>query len=351
MKIRYLIGLGFLLCSLATSTCLAQNLELSAKLVSAIHEADDAFDTLDTLHTAALDALAGKRVSAGTNWSRLADLYSKAALDTSNVGLPSEMVISEPVAASDFASCPSRRSAVAKANSFVYQLTNARSIGQQSIVSLNAQLDKVANAKKALAYLIDVHAKLIQVPVYGDLFIMNWVDLNSSVTDALGDLGTAYQRLKDRYEKDAATLAQKIANIESNLALLTPCPEAGTWGGSAPDWSWKFTMADGKCVDTNYTRNLTVSVTITEDGKVTNGQVMYTPESVSGPGCFDYGMAHPAPHALNFPLKSGSASGDTVTATFMGIGCTFEFSGRVVAGRLNGTLKLPCPMANTQAIH
>jgi len=62
------------------------------------------------------------------------------------------------------------------------------------------------------------------VPIYGDLFVLNWVDLNGTVLDSLGELDSAYRNLRERYEDNVASLAKQVANLQSNINLFTgPC--------------------------------------------------------------------------------------------------------------------------------
>jgi hypothetical protein len=77
----------------------AQTLEITGKLLSGMKEVHDALDTLDTLDNAAHDALAEKKVSAGTGWSKLADKFTKAAKDVESAPLPTEPSVVDPVTA------------------------------------------------------------------------------------------------------------------------------------------------------------------------------------------------------------------------------------------------------------
>ena len=355
---KILPPLSLLLLSLPT---LGQNLELAGKLIAAIKETNDALTILDSVHTAATNALAGKPVTAGSDWYKLAVKFTVAAEDTKAVLLPSEIVVSEPVTASELANCSTRENAVGKLNSYLTGLKNARLSGQNSIQSLDDELKKVAAAKEGLAYLIRVHEQLIKVPVYGDLFVNSWIDLNTTVGESLGDLNSAYTDLKKRFAENVATLAQQISNLESNISLLTPCTPPGTWSGSGTDASVTInaSIAPPPCYQTLSRKNLNVSITVEDGGAVSGGAVKYHESTTYGPpqNCDPSLLKIPFGYDSTWKLRSGSTSGGTITATFQVFvlghfleGSSAIFVGRVKDGHLNGELKFNGP-SNTNTVH
>jgi hypothetical protein len=351
--------LASLFALLLSSPTVAQSLELTAKLVAAMKETSDAVTVLDSMQTAATNALLGKPVSAGSDWSKLAVKLTAAAKDTKSVPLPSEVVVSEPVTAPELANCSTRGDAVGKLNSYLTGLMNARSSGQKSIQSIDDELERVAAAKKALAYLIQVHTKLVQVPLYGNLFVNSWIDLQTSVGESLGDLGTAYNDLRKRFGDNVATLTKQINNLESNISLFTPCVPPGIWSGSGTDSSVtnNFSAQPPFCYQTNQKKNVNVSITIGVGGAVTGGTVTY--HSVLS-------FAPPQACPNNFTMegdaiynvKSGSSSGETITATFQKIMFNHPvdaelavFVGHVTNNRLSGELKFNHYIASYNTVH
>jgi hypothetical protein len=119
----------------------------------------------------------------------------------------------------------------------------ARQTGEQSVQQIDQQIKRTAEAGKHLDYLIGVHEKLMKVPIYGSMFDMDWLDLNTSVSGSLNELDSAYKKQKERYSTNLSRLGTEIANLQSNINLISPClqlqlqlmaspelfPEEGAW--------------------------------------------------------------------------------------------------------------------------
>jgi hypothetical protein len=324
-----------------------QSLQLAGKLLGAMNEANDALNTLDTLQTAASDALVGNRVSAGTGWSKLADRFNKAAADAESAPLPPDPVVTQPVSAAELADCKTRAGAVAKLTSYLNDLRSSRQATQESLRSLDHQLTRIAQGRRALEYLINVHEQLIKVPIYGDLFVLNWVDLNTSVSDSFGELESAFRAQRQKYFTNDRALGLRIGNLQSNISLFTPCVSSGTFVGTGPDavYTWPADMAG--CVQITRVRAITLSLTISPNGQLTSGGVTYVATGVvPTPGCWHYQFfpnpAPEAPHGLR--LKSGTVSGQNINATFsttLGSNVNPNFTGTIKNGRLSGVLNVP----------
>src|SRR5689334_23200117 len=113
--LRIAVSFSSIICATALVTAgslHAQSLELAGRLASALITAKDAYDNLSILQRAAQDALAGKPISTGGDWSALADRYEQAAERVRAAPLPSEFQSSNVVSVSDFMNCSTRADAM-----------------------------------------------------------------------------------------------------------------------------------------------------------------------------------------------------------------------------------------------
>jgi prefoldin subunit 5 len=198
-------------------------------MLSTMSEANDALDILTRLQIAAQDALAGRRVSVGTDWSKLADSYDKAALDVKHAPLATAIPSTNVVSVGELSDCKTRVAAKKKLNDYLRDLEDAQTRGQQAVAKLNVQLENVSKAKRALAYLISVHEKLMALPPpVGTAFGLNWVDLNTQVSSSLSDLEDAFKDQKQKLQADLDTLPRKIQTYRSNLQVVNSLKACGT---------------------------------------------------------------------------------------------------------------------------
>jgi hypothetical protein len=190
-----------------------------------MNEANDAIDTLMKLNSAATDALAGKTPSTGGDWSKLADNYDKAAADAKAAPVPSALIpTNNIVSMAELSNCGTRQNAIAKLNGYLADLRSTQTRGQDGLLKIDGQLANVQNARTALTYLISVHEKLMTLPVVGNKFALDWLDLNTRVSRSLGDLDSAFKNQRKRFADDLAILNVKIQNYQSNLALTRCLP-------------------------------------------------------------------------------------------------------------------------------
>lgn len=207
--------------SFTVGTSGAQSLELVGKLASALTEAKDAFENLTVLRAAAADALAGKNVSTGGDWSALADQYDRAAQLAREAPLPSQFQSRNIVSVADLANCSTRSNTIEKLRAYRDELASARGQGSASVARLDESLSEISRAQEALAYLIDVHGKLSTLPIYGQRFAFDWVDLEARVRPALNGLEGDLRRQRSRFVEDLSKLNLSISNFQANLDQMT----------------------------------------------------------------------------------------------------------------------------------
>ena len=201
-----------------------------------------------------------------------------------------------------------------------------------------------------MQYLIDYHEKLMMVPVFGDLFTPNWIDLNTVVSDSLGELDTAYKSQKQKYSANVSLLGIKISNLQGNINLFTPCL-GGTWLGTGTDASYTTTglTKPPYCYETTRRSAVTISITVAPSGAVTGGYVKNVDSSTFSPAQLCVGKT--GTYHSYWRLSSGSSSGQNLHAVFLlwhqklniVIPIDVEraaFDGMVANGRLRGVLTI-----------
>jgi hypothetical protein len=210
-------------------------LTLAGPTLSALKEAKGSLETLINLKIAATDALAGKTPSIGGDWSKLADSYDKASADAKAAPVPSALTSSNNVVSlAELMNCSTRQSAITKLYGYQTDLRNTQVRGQDGVKQLDGQLADIVTARAALTYLISVHQQLAAVPVYGDKFALDWLDLNTRVSRSLSDLESALKNQRKRFSDDLVVLNTRIQNYQSNLALTHCLPSCNP---AAPEGS------------------------------------------------------------------------------------------------------------------
>jgi hypothetical protein len=211
-------------------------LKLGADAVGAIKEAKDALDDLENVQKVVQSLEEGRAPGTDSNkWAKLADKYSSAADHLNHAALPTDFDASRyKFSLEELHSCKTRDASLAKAQGYLDELQAARERGQTSLATLEGALSDADTARQTLTYLIQVHNKLINVPEYGQIFLWDWFDLNTKVTNSLGALISALNAQKRKISAETAKLDVHIPNLRGNLDALNKlhCTVDGTWSGS-----------------------------------------------------------------------------------------------------------------------
>jgi hypothetical protein len=158
--------------------------------VSALHEVDNSFASLIALTGAASAALAGQAPKFSADWDKLAEAYEKAAADAKAAPLASPLNSTNVVSVAELTNCSTRQASTATLNGDLVDLKNTEQKGQNELSQLDKQLANIGTATNNLRYLIEVHHKLIDLPVVGGHFALDWIDLDTRVRASLGELET-----------------------------------------------------------------------------------------------------------------------------------------------------------------
>ena len=203
-----------------------QDLQLVGKLAAALSDAQDAYKKLEMGRQAAQDALQGKRVTTGGDWARVAEKYDKAAKGAREAPLPSQFQSKNIASVADLANCSTRAATLGKLKAYLDELTAARRHGAAAVAAINERLMEIPKAGEAVTYLMKVHEKLVAVPIYGEKFALDWIDLDA-VQLSLNGLESDLKSQKARFSADLAKMDIAIANFNANLSQLTnlTCPK------------------------------------------------------------------------------------------------------------------------------
>jgi hypothetical protein len=308
------------------------------KLLSAVNDAKDAYSTITRLESAAHNAIEGKKVTADGDWTKLAGKYAQAAKEAREAPVPSQFQSQNIVSVADLANCVTRPSTMQKLRAYQGELTAARQNGVKSLAILDERLAEVPKAKESLRYLISVHEKLMEVPVYGPAFGLDWVDLETRVQPALNNLADDLKKQREHYADDLSRMATAIANFQANLDQLSRL--TCSCSGNAADASARF-GGSGFCTSNVTMRNVGLSATIGSNGQVTQASLTgLMQEGIVG-SC-PYGAMAPSNHSYT---GSGSMNGANVMLQFTPAAANrpraaASFTGTCVNGRLNGTLTI-----------
>jgi hypothetical protein len=187
--------------------------QVAGRLVSILNDIREANASLTTLQQAAEDALTGRTVSAGTAWATIAERYDKAARTAKEDRLPSEFTSENMPSPSDLSSCAATLN---KLRAYNVDLLSAKEQGNKTMGNMDQRLAEIPRAKEALKYLVGVHEKLASLPVRGQGFALDLLELDR-VSVALNGLDGELRNLRRRYAEDLKKLDSMIERFQANL--------------------------------------------------------------------------------------------------------------------------------------
>lgn len=214
-------------------------LDLGGKFLSALKDADSAFDDLKNVQTVVKDMEAGKTPSVKENrWAQVAKKYQDAAAAVAQAPLPTAVDPSQfRVSLDQLRDCAVRPNTLKTLEAYLTELKNADARGADGIDQIKAREADADAAMEVLKYAIDVHTKLISIPVYGEIFTWDWFELNESVSKSLHLLRSKLKRWRDMIESERQKLSIAIPNLDSNIQSLRAlrCSLFGLWDGNISD--------------------------------------------------------------------------------------------------------------------
>jgi hypothetical protein len=322
-----------------------ESLTLTAEFVSALHEVDNSFASLTALTDAASAALAGHAPKFNADWGKLAEAYEKAAADAKAAPLPSSVKpASNVVTVADLTHCSTRQASIATLTGNLVDLQNTQQKGQNQLSELDKQLANVEAARDKLRYLLDVQYKLIDLPVVGEHFSLDWTDLDTRVRASLGELESVLTKQHQQLVTNLDLLKPRIHNYQSNLTFVKRMPRcspiAGAWQGAGSSATVQVSGRD-YCSYRTTINDVHLSVSVNGRGQLTAGTVTAVMDESLVGNC-SFAPAGTRNHS--YALARGSSNNRNVLAEFTAISsnspkCSARFDGSVINGRLVGTLK------------
>lgn len=252
----------------------AQNmLKLASEVYQAQQELNDAYETVNKVQLIVKDIEAGKTpniASYGSDWSVLANGYKNAAARLRKAPLVTDFDQSKyALSLAELQNCHLRDQNFGKLRGYNTELQQGLQRGQAELAKLQTSKDLISKTQAALRYLIDVNGKLMGVPVYGQIFQWNWVDLELGVRPALSDLSSAVNEQEKKLKNEMTKVTQQTQNLTSNIALLenSICLVPGTYSGTGNVDGESVTM---RLTITGTAGNYRGTITVTIDGETEN---------------------------------------------------------------------------------
>lgn len=168
----------------------------------------------------------GKNPSVRDNpWASLAEDYKSIAEELETAPLPTDFDAKQyAVSLDDFRRCSTRPRSLQKLEGYLSELRDAVARGESALADIQEFESEATKARVALHYLIRVHDKLVNVPIYGEIFQWNWFELNNSVLGKLNRVDSAITKHKRKITENNKLIKEKVSNLESNLTSIKDLP-------------------------------------------------------------------------------------------------------------------------------
>lgn len=181
------------------------------------------------------DIEAGRAVTVKSNeWADLSTRMTTVVNDLISAGMPTEFDRSAfAVSATALASCTTRSESLKQLEGYVFALRAAEHAGNKQLSSIDATLKELRASAVAVRYLIEVNAKMVSYPLYGDIFLWDWFDLESRVSKDIGRAESQLEAYRKRLKTNMDAARQAANNLQSNVDLLNnaSCEITGKWVG------------------------------------------------------------------------------------------------------------------------
>jgi hypothetical protein len=255
MKCKYIIIVLIVLS--VTNACAQDALKIATEVYQSIDQLKSAYDDIDKVKHVVSDIEHGKAPTVKDNkWANLADKYIAATKELESAPLPTDFDKSKYEISATGLDCSGLPDLVKKAYGYLDALKQAKQRGDDAIVKLNAASVLADSASSALIYLISVHEKLMKVPIYGEIFQWDWLELNTSVSHSLGDFRSALNAQKKKINNELGNLNLYIPNLESNLKLIESivCIKDGIYTSDDAMHRFKLEVKGTTCIWTERTQ-------------------------------------------------------------------------------------------------
>lgn len=181
------------------------------------------------------DIEAGRPVAVKNNeWADLSTRMTTVVNDLTSAGMPTDFDRSAfAVSATALASCTTRSASLKQLEGYVFALRAAEYTGNKQLSSIDATLNELRASAVAVRYLIEVNAKLVSYPLYGDIFLWNWFDLESRVSKDIGRAESHLETYRKQLKTNVDAARNAADNLQSNVELLNDasCDITGKWIG------------------------------------------------------------------------------------------------------------------------
>lgn len=194
---------------------------LSFEILQALDKVKSNYETVSKIEkiTRQIEDGESPRVSPyKTKWDVLVNDYNSTAAEIRKADPLYFDISPYNFSASDMASCDKKPEVVQKMRGQRTELSNSLLRGNELLTKLDETKEIADKTYDGLRYLITVYEKLLQIPVFSDLFQFDWLDLNLSVQPALSDVSNAVTEKQRQLKRDIKTRKLELSNLEGNLA-------------------------------------------------------------------------------------------------------------------------------------
>lgn len=252
--------------------------QLAAALLSALTELHGALDKLQHFEGVLVALESGEDPPAlEGGWNELAARYDALAAAITDAPLPTDF---DPTpyqtSFGEILDEQTRDQALAKLRGYLEQLRQADERGRDEARRLDDAEQETDTTSQALRALIDISSRLAQEfgghPIFGEIVMYQWFDLEVRVRPALARVRSALQRQGLSLRRALERLDVSIGNLGVNIQTLEEWSRFKTVEGSwsSMDAAGRFALelsgASGTWTERREATALSRSVTVTDEG-------------------------------------------------------------------------------------
>lgn len=198
-------------------------LDLSKEVYDAYNDLVESIDHLNTVHGALADIAQNKApVLANNNWSKLAESYRITAEKLKEAPLPTAFEkVKYAVSMNDLQNCSLKESNLHKMQGYLQELRDAQIRAIKSMTELDDFKTKIKISKDLLSSCSTFYQKLAGVPLLGETFQWNWLELDTDVSESLAILKNVVTLQKKQINEEKSKIDLYVSNLESSISLMS----------------------------------------------------------------------------------------------------------------------------------
>jgi hypothetical protein len=139
-----------------------------------------------------------------------------------------------PLSSEDFFDCTKKEDNLKKLQIFESNINQSIAKNTEILDEITKYEAAVDSASNIIFYLIDVHGKLAQLPVYKEIAQWDWLEFETGVRPEMDELLSVLRRKKKEFSNKLEKSKGNLDNLQGNLPLIKDliCGAEGTYSGS-----------------------------------------------------------------------------------------------------------------------